>query len=129
MSRLTENKTILVTRKTRLEELVAKYNTLSQAKFYVEHLGADFTDYQAEHETYQRCVCEAQASLQRVSRVQTIDRSFLPNFLFGPSDTVVALGQDGLVANTLKYLDGQPLVGGQPGSWPMGWRAPAFRSA
>jgi NAD kinase len=114
MARLTENKAILVTRKTRLEELVAKYNTVGQAKFYVEHLGADFSDYLAEHDTYQRCVHGAEAALQRVGRVQTIDRTFLPNFLFGPNDTVVTLGQDGLVANTLKYLDGQPLVGVNP---------------
>jgi len=33
----------------------------------------------------------------------------LPNFIFGPSDLVVAVGKDGLVANTLKYLDGQTL--------------------
>jgi hypothetical protein len=26
----------------------------------------------------------------------------------------VTLGQDGLVANTLKYLDGQPVVGVNP---------------
>ena len=31
-----------------------------------------------------------------------------------PDDIVVALGQDGLVANTLKYLQGQPLVGVNP---------------
>src|SRR5207244_2022046 len=47
-------------------------------------------------------------------RYQIIDRSFLPNFIFGPSDIVVALGQDGLVANTMKYLDGHPLVGLNP---------------
>ncbi len=119
MSRLTDTKTILITRKTRLEELVAKYNTVSQAKFYVEHLGADFSDYQVEHDAYQRCVREAEVSLQRFCRVQTIDRAFLPNFLFGPADTVVAIGQDGLVANTLKYLHGQPLIGvnPDPGRW------------
>ena len=39
------NKVIIVTRKTRLTELVEKYNTLEQAKFYIEHLGADFSDY------------------------------------------------------------------------------------
>ncbi|MEI9866324.1 MAG: hypothetical protein WDN00_17560 [Limisphaerales bacterium] len=43
-----------------------------------------------------------------------VDRSFLPNFVFAPEDTVVTLGQDGLVANTLKYLDGQPVVGVNP---------------
>ena len=49
-----------------------------------------------------------------MGRVQTVDRSFLPNFVFAPEDTVVTLGQDGLVANTLKYLDGQPVVGVNP---------------
>ncbi len=34
--------------------------------------------------------------------------------MFGASDTVVALGQDGLVANVLKYLDGQWLIGVNP---------------
>jgi len=38
----------------------------------------------------------------------------LLNFVFAPDDTVVTLGQDGLVANTLKYLDGQPVVGVNP---------------
>lgn len=46
--------------------------------------------------------------------MQVIDRSFLPNFVFGPEDVVVVLGQDGLVANTMKYLDGQPVVGVNP---------------
>ena len=47
-------------------------------------------------------------------RYQVLDRRFTPNFLFGPEDVVIALGQDGLVANTMKYLDGQPLVGVNP---------------
>ena len=38
----------------------------------------------------------------------------MPNFLFGPDDVVVAVGPDGLVANTLKYLDGQPLIAVNP---------------
>ena len=114
MERLSENKIILIVRKTRMEELVAKYNTVSQAKFYVEHLGADFSDYVNEHDNYQRCVRLMETSLQRLGRVQIVDRGFLPNFLFGPRDVVVALGQDGLVANTLKYLDGHSLIGVNP---------------
>ena len=47
----TENKVILVVRRTRLDELVARWNTLDQARFYVEHLGADFSDYLQEHDT------------------------------------------------------------------------------
>jgi NAD kinase len=114
MNRLTENKIVLVTRPTRLAELVIRFNTVSQARFYLEHQGADFTDYLREDETYHRALSETQAALSRVGRVQTVDRGFLPNFVFAPGDTVVTLGQDGLVANTLKYLDGQAVVGVNP---------------
>jgi NAD kinase len=114
MNRLTDNKIILVTRPTRLAELVIRFNTVSQAKFYLEHQGADFSDYLREDETYHRALTEAEAALGEVGLVQTVDRSFLPNFVFAPEDTVVTLGQDGLVANTLKYLDGQPVVGVNP---------------
>ena len=110
----TENKIVLVTRPTRLAELVFRFNTVSQARFYVEHQGADFQDYLREDQTYHQALVEAQAVLGQLGRVQAVDRSFLPNFVFGPDDTVVTLGQDGLVANTLKYLDGQPVVGVNP---------------
>lgn len=114
MKRLTENKIVLVSRKTRLEELIVKYNTLEQAKFYVEHLGADFSDYLSEHKRYQESLREAQETLQIMGRLQIIDRAFLPNFIFGKDDIVIAVGQDGLVANTLKYLDSHPLLGVNP---------------
>ncbi len=114
MNRLTDNKIVLVTRPTRLAELVIRFNTVSQARFYVEHQGADFSDYLREDETYHRALTEAQEILGQMGRLQTVDRSFLPNFVFAPDDTVITLGQDGLVANTLKYLDGQPVVGVNP---------------
>jgi NAD kinase len=114
MDRRMENKIVLVTRRTRLEDLVARYNTVNQAKFYIEHLGADFSDYVREHDTYHACVRDAESALRHFGRVQMVERGFLPNFLFGPDDIVVALGQDGLVANTMKYLDCHPLVGVNP---------------
>jgi NAD kinase len=114
MERLTENKIVLIVRRTRLDDLVARFNTEDQARFYVEHLGADFSDYQAEDHTYKRAVREAERLLSRHGRLQVVPRAFVPNFLFGPKDTVVALGQDGLVANVLKYLEGQLLLGVNP---------------
>jgi NAD kinase len=119
MERRTENKIVLIVRHTRLDDLVARFNTEDQARFYVEHLGADFSDYQAEDRTYRSAVREAENILSRHGRVQVVDRAFAPNFVFGPKDTVVALGQDGLVANVLKYLDGQLLIGvnPDPGRW------------
>ena len=109
-----ERKLVLVTRRTRLEELVQKHHTREAAQFYVEHLGGDFADYGREHEAYMAARQSVLAVLEAHGRYQMIDRSFLPNFLFGPHDIVLALGQDGLVANTLKYLDGHPLVGLNP---------------
>jgi NAD kinase len=107
-------KLVLVTRRTRVEELVARHHTLAQARFYIEHLGADFGDYLKEHVAYQAARTQVLAVLARHERHQVVERGFLPNFLFGPADIVLALGQDGLVANTMKYLDGQPLVGINP---------------
>ncbi|MBI5387412.1 MAG: sugar kinase [Verrucomicrobia bacterium] len=114
MHRLTDNKIILVTRPTRVAELKRRFSTRTQAKFYVSHLGQDFSDYEREDELYAHAVREAQQTLDSLGRVQVIDRSFLPNFVFGPQDIVVVMGQDGLVANTVKYLDGQPVVGVNP---------------
>lgn len=79
-----------------------------------KHLGADFSDYLAEHETYAAAKRTVTTALEAHGRYQAIDRGFLTNFMFAPDDVVVALGQDGLVANTMKYLDGQPIIGVNP---------------
>jgi hypothetical protein len=109
-----ERRVVLVTRRTRLDALVARHNTLGQARFVVEHLGADFSDYLRESEAYTRSLRIAVQALQAWGRYQLVDRTLLPNFQFAANDIVVALGQDGLVANTMKYLEGQPLVGLNP---------------
>lgn len=109
-----DRKAVIVTRKTRLEELVSRYNTAAQAKFYVEHLGADFADIEREASSYAASLQTVEEIIKRFCRVQVVDRSYLPSFLFGPEDIVVALGQDGVVANTMKYLAGQPLIGVNP---------------
>lgn len=114
MDRLTENKIVVIKRRTRLEELVIRYNTIEQARFYIEHLGSDFSDYVKEDRQYKMAVSEAQQVLETLGRVQIVDRDFVPNFLFGTQDIVVAVGQDGLVANTLKYLTTQQLIGVNP---------------
>lgn len=109
-----EQKVILVTRKTRLQELVLRYNTVEQARFQAEHLGMDFGDFLTEDRVYQAAVHATTAALECFGRLQRLDRGFLPNFLFPPDALVVVLGQDGLVANTLKYLTGQSVLAVNP---------------
>jgi NAD kinase len=114
LKRATENKIILIIRRTRLDDLIARFNTLEQAKFYVEHLGADFSDYQREHATYKQAVAQAQSLLGQLGRLHVLERQFLPNFVFGERDTVVVLGQDGLLVNAAKYLNRQQIIGVNP---------------
>ena len=109
-----ENRIVVVTRETRLEKVLVAQNTVSQAKFYISSLGGDFNEYKAEHDQYGQSVQEARHGFEGLGNIQQLDRRYLPNFIFAPSDIVVVIGQDGLVANTLKYLDGQPLIGVNP---------------
>jgi NAD kinase len=112
---LMREKIVIVTRKTRLEELVERFNTRKQAKFYIEHMGLDFTEYEKEHEVYAAALAALRKELARFDRrLQFLDWTFLPNFLFAPEDAVVTVGRDGLVVNTAKYLDGQPIVAVNP---------------
>lgn len=110
----TEQKIILITRKTRLDELIVRYNTMEQARFVVESQGIDFEDYLVEQERYELSRKLAEQVLGQIGRTQVVERTYLPNFIFGKDDLVVVLGQDGLVANTLKYLDGQWVLGINP---------------
>ena len=109
-----DRKIVLIVRPTRLDDLVTRFNTVQQAQFYVEHLGADFSDYLVEHKHYRAAVHRAEDVLREFGRVQRLERRYVPNFVFGADDGVVVLGQDGLVANTLKYLDGQRVVAINP---------------
>lgn len=108
------NKVVLIKRRTRYEELKRRYNTVEQARFYIEHLGADFSDYEREDKTYNAVLENIRNLIRPCARLQEIDREYLPNMIFGKDDIVIAVGQDGLVANAMKYLDGQPLIGVNP---------------
>ncbi|MCL6417720.1 sugar kinase [Aestuariirhabdus sp. Z084] len=105
---------VLVSRKTRLQELIERFNTWPQAKFYLEHNQVDAQDYLQEHDHYQRQLLEAEKVLKLLGRFQLLERSFLPNYQFSHNDILVVVGQDGLVANTLKYLEGQPVIAINP---------------
>ncbi|MDR0664027.1 MAG: hypothetical protein LBF86_00675 [Helicobacteraceae bacterium] len=109
-----DRRIVVITRETRLEKALIRHNTRAQAKFYINSLGGDFDDYDAEHRQYHASVREARQCLEEMGNLQILDRKYLPNFIFAPEDIAVAIGQDGLVANTIKYLNAQPIVGVNP---------------
>ena len=114
ISRRGMNKIVIVTQKTRLSELAARYNTVEQARFYIEHMGMSFDEYIDEDRIYNEALGTVNRIASEYARVQTVDRDFVPNMLWDRNDVVVALGRDGLVVNVLKYLEGQPLLGVNP---------------
>lgn len=114
MQRTSDTNLILVYRKTRLEELVARYNTLEQTKFYIESHGSHFDDYMDEHSKYKEVIRHLEVTLHSLGRVQCLERTFIPNYVFGETDIIIVVGQDGLVANTIKYLSVQPIIAINP---------------
>ena len=107
-------KIVIVTRRTRLQELVERVNTHSQAKFYIEHSGGDFADYEREDDSYRTALDLVRRSLDFELPHQLVDRALVPTYKFQKEDVVVTLGQDGLVANTAKYAGTQPIVAINP---------------
>ena len=105
---------IVVKNKTRLETLIERFNTKAQAKFYIEHSGGDFEDYELEHERFQESLSNIQRQLSKVLKNKIVERPFLPSFLFNEKQVVVVVGQDGLVANTAKYVNEIPIVAVNP---------------
>jgi len=107
VSASSDRKVILVTRETRLEGLIARYHTAAQAKFYVEHLGAEFTDYQREHDAYLAAKRHAIETLEQWGRYQIVDRSFLPSS-FSVRPTSWWRLDRWARRHIMKYLDGHP---------------------
>ncbi len=105
---------IIVKNKTRLESLIERFNTKAQAKFYIERLGGNFEDYEAEHEVFQYSLNSLQTQLSKVIKHKTVERVFMPSFIFSDNNLIVVIGQDGLVANTAKYSRGIPIVAVNP---------------
>jgi NAD kinase len=105
---------IIIKNKTRLESLIERFNTKAQAKFYIESLGGDFGDYELEHEIFHRSLVSLQTQLSKVIKNKTVERTYLPSFIFSNNNLIIVIGQDGLVANTAKYSKGCPIIAVNP---------------
>ncbi len=105
---------IIVTRRTELDDLVARFNTKAQARFYLEQAGQSFERIEIAHEKHQQVLSKVRQAVPTGIKSQLIDRELVPRFTFGEDDLVVTVGQDGLVSNTAKYLTGQPILAVNP---------------
>ena len=105
---------VVVHRRTEYDELLAHHGTRGQAEFFLRTRGRDIAEVDARHAAVQRALQAVSAAIPADWRRGTVERADLARFLFAPDDVVIVVGQDGLVANVAKYLDGQPVVGLNP---------------
>jgi NAD kinase len=105
---------VIVINKTQLEQLVERFNTKAQSQFYIEQSGGDFKQYQTGHDTFKQALDTVIKSIPASVKYKIIDRSFLPNYIFSDKDLIIVLGQDGLVANTAKYVKNRPIIAINP---------------
>lgn len=105
---------VVVTRPTHFQELLIRHGTREQARFFLETKNQTIESVEQHHERFEQALQTVLHSIPIDWRRARIDRSDLDRFLFEPKDMIVVLGQDGLVANTAKYLDGQPIIGLNP---------------
>lgn len=105
---------IIVKNKTRLEALTQRFNTKSQAKFYIQRNKGNFDEYEEEHEIFHQSLSALQTQLSKAVKYKIVDRSYLPSYIFSEKNMIVVIGQDGLVANTAKYSRQLPIIAVNP---------------
>ena len=114
MSATLAPRVVVVSRRSELDELLARHGTRAAAEHFLRERGRDLDEVTARHEALQTALTTVDSAVPADWRRGRVDRDDLPRFLFTPEDVVVAVGQDGLVANLAKYLAGQPVIGLDP---------------
>ncbi len=109
-----EPRVVVVRRHSAYEELLQVHCTHGQAAFFLGSRDQDIELVVARHEVQARAEATVMQAIPATWRRTGLMRSDLDRFLFEPDDIVVAVGQDGLVANVAKYLKGQPVLGVNP---------------
>ncbi len=105
---------VFVHRRTEYDEMLATHGTRGQAAFFLRSRGRSIEELEERHRQLAMALGTATAAIPEDWRRGRVERADVARFLFAPDDVVVVVGQDGLVANVSKYLDGQPVIGIDP---------------
>lgn len=110
----TSPRAVLVTRETDFARLIATHATRGQAEFFLRRRGQDIKTVERARDKIVDAVNMVRQSLPEDWPLAQVARHELDRFIFAEGDLVFAIGQDGLVANLAKYLNGQPVFGVNP---------------
>ncbi|RJT79185.1 hypothetical protein D6T63_11250 [Arthrobacter cheniae] len=105
---------VIVHRRTELQELLDRHATRGQAEFFLRTRGRGLQDVQERHDRITAALGMVRAAVPAEWRHAEVERADLSRFLLTSEDIIAVVGQDGLVANAAKYLNGQPVIGIDP---------------
>ena len=83
---------VVVSRRSELDELLARHGTRGAAAYFLRQRGRDLDEVTARHEALRKALTEVGAAVPADWRRGHVERADLPRFLFGPEDIVVAVG-------------------------------------
>lgn len=104
----------MVSRRSELDELLLRHGTRAAAGYFLGQRGRSLDEVTERHLALEQALSTVNAAVPGDWRRGHVDRDDLARFLFAPEDIVITVGQDGLVANVAKYLNGQPVIGFNP---------------
>jgi NAD kinase len=105
---------VVVHRRTELDDLLDQHGTRGQAEFFLRTRGRTLDEVQQHHDLQSDALRAVSAAIPVDWRRGGVEREDLPRFVFEPGDVLLVVGQDGLVANSARYLSGQPVIGVDP---------------
>jgi NAD kinase len=105
---------VVVTRDSEYDALLSRHGTEPQVRFFLEQRGQSLDAVRHRHERWLKALDAVSQAIPPEWRRTRVNRPELSRFLFEPGDLIVATGQDGLVANLAKYLQGQLVLGINP---------------
>jgi NAD kinase len=101
---------VVVTKRTRLKELIRTHQTIGSARFFLESSGKSITPYIDENSVYEKAINTITRQLPSDTQTTFVEREQLPNFLFREDDFIIACGPDGLFVNLAQYITNQSVL-------------------
>lgn len=105
---------VVVWRRSEYDELIARHATRGQAEFFLRTRGQTLDTLDGRHQALRSARHAVASAIPADWRRADVERGDLARFAFAGDDVVVIVGQDGLVANVARYLDGHPVIGIDP---------------
>lgn len=105
---------ILIARRPRAATIRDTYASARLAEFIMAEKGESYEQYAREEEKLKEAMLRIKSVVSDFGPVLEIERQLLPATPLGRNDTLIAIGQDGLVANTLRYSGEIPIIGVNP---------------